>query len=114
MRLKWFRKIAYREDIKKFSNYKNLRSESFYYIGEIYYSQKKYKSAISVLEIDLKRINNKNNWYIKIQLLNAQSYSALQKWKKALQHYNIITKYKNLEGEIARNNSQKNQKFSQI
>ena len=109
--LKWFRTVAYRKNIKKFPNYKNLRSEAFYYIGEVYYSQKKYKSALSVLGIDLKRINNKNTWYIKIQLLSAQAYSALKEWKKALQHYAIVAKYKTPEGKIARNNSQKIKDF---
>lgn len=110
----WFRRVAYRKNIKNYSNYTLLRSESLYYLGEIYSSQKQYKSNIAVLAPELKQITPKNIWYKKLNFSIAGAYSNLQQWNNALKFYKIAAQDKNTkEGKIAHNNILKIQKFLQ-
>jgi hypothetical protein len=82
-------------------------------LGDIYYSQKKYKSVVAILKPEVAKINKKNVWYDSIHFSLAQAYSSLQQWNSALKHYGVIAKKKTKEGQIARSNSAAIKKFLQ-
>ena len=109
---KWFRRIAYRKNTATILNYTELQAEAFYYLAGIYSAQKKYKSAITILIPELKRISIKNKWYSRLNFTIAQAYANLQQWKNALKHYKKVTNKKNSkESRIAKGNIKKIQSF---